>query len=60
MKAKEAHDKEERDFRLHKQSNDEILLKMHTEYSKIVEALAELKVKGLPVLSPNHSYFLRH
>ena len=33
---------------------------MHAESSKIVEALAGLKMKGLPVLSPNHSYSLRY
>ena len=45
-RAKEAHAKEERDFRLHRRSNDELLLKMHTGSSKIVEALAELKVRA--------------
>ena len=32
---------------------------MHTGSLKIVEALAELKVKGLPALSSNHSYSFR-
>ena len=59
-KAKEAHAKEERDLRHHRRSNDELLLKMHAESSKIVGALAALKMKGLPVLSPNHSYSHRY
>ena len=58
-KAKEAHAKEERDFCNHRRSNDELLLKMHAESSKIVEALAALKMKGLPALSRDHSYSLR-
>ena len=60
VKAKEAHAKEEREFCLHRRSNDELLLKMHAESSRIVEVLAELKMKDLPVLLPNHSYSLRY
>ena len=36
------------------------MLKTHADSSKIVEVLAGLKMKGLPVLSPNHSYSLRY
>ena len=32
---------------------------MHAESSKIVDALATLKVTGLPVLSRDHTYSLR-
>ena len=59
VKAKEADAKEERDFRHHRRSNIELLLKMHTRSSRIVEALADLKVRGLPILPSDHSYSLR-
>ena len=58
-KAKEAHAKEESDFRNHRRGNDELLLQLHAGSSKIVDALAALKVTGLPALSREHSYSLR-
>ena len=58
-KAKGAHAKEESDFHNHRWDNDEILLQMHAWSSKIVDALAALKLKGLPVLSREHSYSFR-
>ena len=58
-KAKEAHAREESNFRNHRRGNDEILLQMHSWSSKIVDALSALKVKGLPALPKEHSYSLR-
>ena len=52
----EARAKEESDFRNHRRGNDELLLQMHAGSSKIVDALAALKMTGLPALSWDHSY----
>ena len=49
-KAKEALATEASNFRQHRWGNDEILLQMHSWSLKIMEALAALKVKGLPAL----------
>ena len=57
-KTKAVLDKEERQFRLHRWGNNGLLLRMHTRFSKVVEALAALGVTGLPILRPTHSFSL--
>ena len=51
--------KEASDLSQHRWGNDEILLQMHSWSSNIMEALAALKVKGLPALPTGRSYSLR-
>ena len=59
-KSKAAFDQEERQFRLHRRGNNELLLRMNTGSSKIVDTLVSLGMKNPHILKPDHSSSLGH
>ena len=52
---KAALEQEKKQFTLHRRGNNELMLKMYTGSSKIMEALTAMGAKDPPILKPNHS-----